>query len=518
MTPWYLGPMPDLRGTVVLATYNSAASVGAVLAEIEESAAVLHRSGIDLDVLLVDDSSPDNTARIASDEAAALGLKLEVLSASHLGVGRSQLAGFEHLLRDADRDFYVTVDPDGHHDARQITDLVRAFVARRSGVTIGSRWVRGGSSPGTSALRSFVSRTANMLARRIIRLHGVHDATTSFRIIRPDVAQLWIDRQIPADGYGYFTTSVAVAQAAGFSVTEVPITFRPRYAGVRSLSFSDITAFWRSLHTTRALVAELRSEGRRDQATWAARSPRLQAQPASANSQFGAAEELENLANADRFFGWITDELSPHLGHRILEVGAGIGTIATKMAQRKATAEITAIEPAENLFERLRSAAAGLPNVTALQMTSQELVVTRPQQFDSVVYVNVLEHILDDAAEMRTAFDLVAPGGSLVVFVPAMSRLYGSLDYKSGHHRRYDKARLRGVIADAGFEIVELRHIEVAGVVPYWLMYRVLDRQSLSSMSSGVFDRVVVPVSKLAQRLVPNPPIGKNLLAIARRR
>ncbi len=357
-----------------------------------------------------------------------------------------------------------------------------------------------------------------MLARRIIRLHGVHDATTSFRVIRPDVAQLWIDRQIPADGYGYFTTTVAVAQAAGFSITECPITFRPRYAGVRSLSFSDVTAFWRSLHTTRVLVAEVRGESRRDQATWAARSAEMQAQSASSNSQFGAAEELENLAQANHFFGWIADELVPHLGHRILEVGAGIGTIATKVAERKPASEITAIEPAENLFEELESNTARLRNVTPLQLTSQELATTRPQQFDSIVYVNVLEHILDDEAEMRTAFDLVAPGGSLGVFVPAMSRLYGSLDYKSGHHRRYDKVGLREVIAQAGFEIVELRYLEVAGVVPYWLMYRVLNRQSLSSMSSGVFDRMVVPVSKTAQRLVPNPPFGKNLLAIARRR
>jgi 2-polyprenyl-3-methyl-5-hydroxy-6-metoxy-1,4-benzoquinol methylase len=510
--------MPELRGTVVLATYNSGASVVPVLAEIEESASVLRRSGIELVVLLVDDSSPDNTAAIAADEAARLGIKLEVLTGSHLGVGRSQLAGFQHLLRTADRDFFVTLDPDGHHDARQITDLVRSFVSHRSGVTIGSRWVRGGSSPGTSALRSLVSRTANVLARHIIRLHGVHDATTSFRVINPEVAQLWIDRQLPTDGYGYFTTTIAVAQAAGFSITECPIAFRPRYAGVRSLSFSDITAFWRSLHTTRELVAEVRSESRRDQATWAARSPRMQAQSASSNSQFGAAEELENLAQANRFFGWIADELAPHLGHRILEVGAGIGTIAIKMAERKPASRITAIEPAVNLFDELQSATARHRNVTALQLTSQELVAGRPQQFDSVVYVNVLEHILDDAAEMRTAFELVAPGGSLGVFVPAMSQLYGSLDYKSGHHRRYDKTQLHDVIAGAGFEIVELRYIEVAGVLPYWLMYRVLNRQSLSSMSSGVFDRMVVPVSKTAQRLVPNPPFGKNLLAIARRR
>ena len=208
--------MPELRGTVVLATYNSGASVGPVLAEIEEAASVLRRSGIEIDVLLVDDSSPDNTASIATDEAARLGIKLEVLSGSHLGLGRSQLAGFEHLLRNCRRDFFVTLDPDGHHDARQITDVVRTFVARQSGVTIGSRWVRGGSSPGTSALRSVVSRTANMLARRIIgsarraRRDDLVPRHPSRR--RPDCGSTVRSR---ADGYGYFTTSVAVAQAAG---------------------------------------------------------------------------------------------------------------------------------------------------------------------------------------------------------------------------------------------------------------------------------------------------------------
>ena len=241
--------MPELRGTVVLATYNSGASVGPVLAEIEEAAAVLRRSGIELDVLLVDDSSPDNTA----DDRHRRGRQArpEDRGAQRVPPRRRPFAAARLRAPAARRrrDFFVTLDPDGHHDARQITDLVRAFVARRSGVTIGSRWVRGGSSPGTSALRSIVSRTANMLARRIIGLHGVHDATTSFRIIRPDVAQLWIDRQIPADGYGFFTTSVAVAQAAGFSIDRGARSRSGRATPVcGSLSFSDIADFWRSLH------------------------------------------------------------------------------------------------------------------------------------------------------------------------------------------------------------------------------------------------------------------------------
>ena len=346
--------MPELRGTVVLATYNSGASVGPVLAEIEEAAAVLHRSGIELDVLLVDDSSPDNTATIATDEAARLGIKIEVLNGFHLGVGRSQLAGFEYLLGEADRDFFVTLDPDGHHDARQITDVVRAFVARRSGVTIGSRWVRGGSSPGTSALRSMVSRTANMLARRIIGAqrgarcdHVVPNHPTRRRpaVDRPSDPRrrLRLFHHLGCRRPGCRVLGdrepdhVPTRATQGFALCRSPTSPRSGTACTQPVCWWPRCA----------------ARPERDQATWAARSPHLQAQPASSNSQFGAAEELENLAQADRFFGWITDELAPHLGHRILEVGAGIGTIATKMSDRKAASEITAIEPADNLFAQL---------------------------------------------------------------------------------------------------------------------------------------------------------------------
>src|SRR3954469_22759699 len=81
---WYVAEMPELRGTVVLATYNSGGSVVPVLAEIEEAASVLRRSGIDLVVLWVDAPSPDNPAAIATDGAARLGIKLEVFTGSHL--------------------------------------------------------------------------------------------------------------------------------------------------------------------------------------------------------------------------------------------------------------------------------------------------------------------------------------------------------------------------------------------------------------------------------------------------
>jgi SAM-dependent methyltransferase len=139
------------------------------------------------------------------------------------------------------------------------------------------------------------------------------------------------------------------------------------------------------------------------------------------------------------------------------------------------------------------------------------------RHFDSVVYVSVLEHILDDVAELRTALELLRPGGTVAIFVPAMPALYGSLDFKSGHYRRYDRHLLEQVISNAGLDLVDTHYLDVAGLLPYFVMYRILDVPSLDSGSSTLFDRVIVPLSRAVQRAVPRPPVGKNLLAIGRR-
>jgi SAM-dependent methyltransferase len=507
-----------VRGTVVLATYNSAGSIEAVLAEVDEAASILARSGFDLDILLVDNDSVDGTVAIARDRADRLGLVVDAVTVPSSHRSEALVAGLRHTLERGEARFIVTLDADGHHDARQITDLVRAFIARRSGLTIGSRWVSGGSSPGARPLRAAGSRLAGAVVRRAAGMRKVRDATTSFWVIAPDVARTVVDDGALQPGFTFYSTFVALAQAYGFSVDEVPISFRPRYSGVDSVSLDDLVEFARSLPVLRRRTQAIRAEMRSDQATWAGRSSRMVRQHAAAGSSFGADVELERLAEADHFFGWIADEVAPHLGHRILEVGAGIGTVSLKLLDRLPGAQITALEPDPKLHDELVRRSKRHPEMQTLNVTSADLLRSdMAPTFDSVVYVNVLEHILDDAGELRTAWSLLVPGGTLALFVPALPRLYGSLDYKSGHHRRYQRDRLRRTIADAGFELVDIRYLDVLGVVPYFAMYVVLDVRTLGTVSSKGYDRVVVPASRAIQRLVPDPPFGKNLLAVARR-
>ena len=248
------------------------------------------------------------------------------------------------------------------------------------------------------------------------------------------------------------------------------------------------------------------------------RSGLMREQSPATGSEFGALEELTELSGAGRFTTWIVDALDAALGDRVLEVGAGFGSISAEIAGRRPGRHVTAIEPAANVFPTLDERAAALANLDVVQVTSSDLA-ERPAAptFDGVVYVNVLEHIEDDVAELRTAARLLEPGGRLGLFVPAMPSLYGSLDYKSGHYRRYTADQLRTVLRRAGYVDIDVRHLDVLGIVPYWLMYRVLNVGRLDRVSSTGYDQVIVPLSRAVQFVVRRPPRGKNLVATARR-
>jgi glycosyltransferase AglD len=248
------GP-PVLRGTVVMASYNEAGSIGGVLNEVSEAIEQLHRQGVEVDVLLVDDNSPDGTATIAAAAAVQKGIRLEVLTGKKEGLGAALVRGFRHLeAQGVHRDFIVTLDADGQHDARQIPGLVEGFLSRGSGVMIGSRWVRGGSSPGTPPARAWLSKGGNLAFRVITGTRRVKDGTTSFRVIRPEVASLFDPAKLHVDGYAFFSAFIALAQANGYSIDESPIVFRPRFAGQSKLTLRDCREFLFNLFLVRKVA------------------------------------------------------------------------------------------------------------------------------------------------------------------------------------------------------------------------------------------------------------------------
>ena len=102
-----------------------------------------------------------------------------------------------------------------------------------------------------------------------------------------------------------------------------------------------------------------------------------------------------------------------------------------------------------------------------------------------------------------------------MVFGPALEWLYGELDYQAGHYRRYHVQGLREVVTAAGLQVLSVRYFDLLGVLPYLLVYKLLRRRYISGSTLWGYDRMVVPLSRTVQRLLPFPPVGKNIILVA---
>jgi len=227
-----------------------------------------------------------------------------------------------------------------------------------------------------------------------------------------------------------------------------------------------------------------------------------------------SGEELDALGEARNYYGWIVSRFAPYLGPRIVEVGAGIGTFTAVLLERRPDARVTAIEPAGNNYPRLARRFAGDGRVTTVQAYLDGAVPDGSA--DAVVAVNVMEHIDDDAAFLRAAAAAAAGGGHVLLFVPAVPALYGSLDEVFEHCRRYTKRELVEKLRAAGLEPVSVRYMNFPGMLAWWLWAKVFRRQTITDRDARVYDRWVVPVVRAVEGVIP-PPIGNGLLAVARK-
>jgi SAM-dependent methyltransferase len=223
--------------------------------------------------------------------------------------------------------------------------------------------------------------------------------------------------------------------------------------------------------------------------------------------------ELEAVAGAKNYYKWIIERFAPFLGRRVVEVGAGIGTFAQFIAASPGVESLLCVEPAENVFPVLAERISHDARINAVHANIDQIDVVNAA--DSLVAVNVLEHVEDDEAFLRAATRIVVPGGHLLLFVPAHQFLFGSLDAAFDHYRRYSKAGLSSVVSRAGWEPVSISNVNIAGILPWLIAGKIFRTTTLGHRQMRIFDRLVIPVMKRIES-VREPFIGQSLLAIAR--
>jgi SAM-dependent methyltransferase len=221
-------------------------------------------------------------------------------------------------------------------------------------------------------------------------------------------------------------------------------------------------------------------------------------------------------AGAPNYNRWLADTFATYAGQRVLEVGAGQGTITARLARGREL--VTALELEAGYVERLRRRFRGQANVEALQADVLEAdpAPFRARGYDTIVLSNVLEHLSDDARAVRTFARILPPGGRLILFVPALAPLFGTLDTAVGHHRRYGRETLRQVVEENGFELEVLRSMNLLGIPGWYLNGRVLERTTLPPLQVRLYDAVAPALARLEARV--ELPVGLSLLAVAERR
>jgi 2-polyprenyl-3-methyl-5-hydroxy-6-metoxy-1,4-benzoquinol methylase len=225
-------------------------------------------------------------------------------------------------------------------------------------------------------------------------------------------------------------------------------------------------------------------------------------------SSYSGTDNLEVMAEAinynDFLLNLIKHQVNP--GKRVLDIGAGIGTFAQALVRE--AYDVTCFEPDEQQ-------AAGIRR-NGIEVT-ESLHSLKDRSFDFIYSLNVLEHIEDDHQAIRDWYRLLNCGGTMLIYVPAFSVLYSTMDKKVGHYRRYSKSVLCAMAAAMGGHVLTSRYVDSLGFLAS-LLYRFANDGTgdLNVATLKVYDRFVFPVSRVLDVVLAGV-VGKNLYIVVRK-
>jgi 2-polyprenyl-3-methyl-5-hydroxy-6-metoxy-1,4-benzoquinol methylase len=228
--------------------------------------------------------------------------------------------------------------------------------------------------------------------------------------------------------------------------------------------------------------------------------------------------DLKVLGDARRYYDWIVRLLRPWFGASLLECGAGSGHV-TRRLMALGGPRVLATDVESECVLQLRSICSP-PRADAFQLDLEAIpddaiARIRERQVDTILMVNVLEHISNDAECLGALTRALPSGGRVLLTVPAHPALYSRLDRLYGHHRRYTRADVTRLAEHAGLAVRLVRSMNLPGAAAWWLLHRVLGRESLSRVGTRLFD-LAVPIIAAVEGSFP-PPFGQSLLVVMER-
>ncbi len=227
-------------------------------------------------------------------------------------------------------------------------------------------------------------------------------------------------------------------------------------------------------------------------------------------SDYQGLEELILMEEAVNYNMWITSLCKPYIKGDLLEIGSGIGSFTSKWFE--IADSIVALEIAANCIKIFKERYGSENRITVIEKDITDLSEDLIERYDTVVSINVFEHIENDFKAFSNVFKVLKPQGNFICFVPAFQKLYGKTDRAVGHYRRYNREELLEKLNRAGFLIKEVRYINIIG---YFAWSLTGNKKTVLSRKNIIFyDRFIIPFLKQIESVI-KVPVGQSLLVIA---
>lgn len=456
----------NIKLSIIICVYNEINTILKVIRRVREERHIK-------EIIIVDDGSDDGTAellrQVKGDDLKVIFKEKNEGKGSALRAGISCVTGDVVIIQDADLEYY----PD------EYKILIEPIITGKADAVFGTRFL------GVHRVFYFYHYLGNKLinlAANVLLNANLTDMMTGYKAFGASELRQLV---LKANGFGIEAEITAELFKRRMRVYEVPISYEGRsYEEGKKIKWTD---FFLSLYWLIKAVCRRHND-----------------------VEIDTLFKMRAMKNNNY---WVYKKIEPYLGKRVVEIGAGIGSISRYLVSKDRELFLTEIDEDKVNYLSDKFGANPYVKIFNSDVCAMDMGLEL-EGIDNVLCVSVLEHIADDKTALKNMGRILNGGGRLILVVPAHKFLFGTLDKNLGHYRRYSREELNDKLEEAGFAVEYQRYFNFLAAAGWFLEYKIMRRKYMSKIKSQIADKLI-PVIGLIEEYVKFP-FGLNLFVVAK--